>query len=160
MELVDKTIFREIHFPLLQNKSQSTQQVTSCTPNTLSCGGTGGCRGSVTQLGFNYLQLFGSILDSDWPYESGSTGDGGDCSYDLASKTPVVGLTGYNSLTPNDEAAVMQHIAEVGPLAIALDASGWGAYSGGVFDGCSFDENISINHGVQLVGYGTDYGPL
>merc|ERR1712168_663637 len=37
----------------------STQQVTSCTPNTLSCGGTGGCRGSVTQLGFNYLQLFG-----------------------------------------------------------------------------------------------------
>ena len=28
----------------------STQQVTSCTPNTLSCGGTGGCRGSVTQV--------------------------------------------------------------------------------------------------------------
>ena len=27
--------------------------------------------------------------------------------------TPAVGLTGYNSLTPNDEAAVMQHIAEV-----------------------------------------------
>ena len=52
----------------------STQQVTSCTPNTLSCGGTGGCRGSVTQLGFNYLQLFGAVADSDWPYVSGSTG--------------------------------------------------------------------------------------
>merc|ERR1712241_880086 len=46
----------------------STQQVTSCTPNTLQCGGTGGCRGSVTQLGFNYLQLFGAVADSDWPY--------------------------------------------------------------------------------------------
>jgi len=137
----------------------STQQVTSCTPNTLSCGGVGGCKGSVTQLGFNYLQLFGSILDSDWPYVSGTTGDGGSCDYDLSSMTPVVGLTGYNSLTPNDEEAVMQHIAEVGPLAIALDASGWGSYQGGVFDGCSFDENISINHGVQLVGYGTEYGP-
>ena len=52
----------------------STQQVTSCTPNTLQCGGTGGCRGSVTQLGFNYLQLFGAVADSDWPYVSGSTG--------------------------------------------------------------------------------------
>ena len=52
----------------------SAQQVTSCTPNTLSCGGTGGCRGSVTQLGFNYLQLFGAVADSDWPYVFGSTG--------------------------------------------------------------------------------------
>jgi len=138
----------------------STQQVTSCTPNTLSCGGTGGCRGSVTQLGFNYLQLFGSIAEGDWPYVSGSTGDGGDCTYDLNSMNPVVSLAGYNSLPPNDEAAVMQHLAEVGPLAIAVDASKWGAYQGGVFDGCSFDENISINHGVQLVGYGTEYGPL
>jgi len=138
----------------------STQQVTSCTPNTLSCGGTGGCKGSVTQLGYNYLQLFGSVASEDWPYVSGDTMVGGDCDYDLSSMTPVVGLTGYNSLTPNDEMAVMEHIANVGPLSIALDASNWGSYSGGVFDGCSFDENISINHGVQLVGYGTDFGPL
>jgi len=138
----------------------STQQVTSCTPNTLQCGGTGGCKGSVTQLGFNYLQLFGSITEADWPYVSGTTSNGEDCTYDLDTLTPVVGLTGYNSLTPNDEAAVMQHIAEVGPLSIAVDASTWHSYSGGVFDGCSFDENISINHGVQLVGYGSEFSPL
>ena len=135
-------------------------EVTSCTPNTLSCGGSGGCTGSVTQLGFNYLQLFGSVSSEDWPYVSGDTMVGGECNYDLSSMTPMVGLTGYNSLTPNDEMAVMEHIANVGPLSIALDASNWGSYSGGVFDGCSFDENISINHGVQLVGYGTDFGPL
>ena len=134
--------------------------MTSCTPNTLSCGGTGGCKGSVTQLGYNYLQLFGSVASEDWPYVSGDTMVGGDCDYDMSAMTPVVGLTGYNSLTPNDEMAVMEHIANVGPLSIALDASNWGSYSGGVFDGCSFDENISINHGVQLVGYGTDFGPL
>merc|ERR1712209_357205 len=51
----------------------STQQVTSCTPNTLSCGGTGGCRGSVTQLGFNYLQLFGSVEASSDTLTSEST---------------------------------------------------------------------------------------
>jgi len=138
----------------------STQQVTSCTPNTLQCGGTGGCRGSVTQLGFNYLQLFGAITEADWPYVSGTTSESEECTYDLETLQPVIGLTGFNSLTPNDEAAVMQHIAEVGPLSIAVDASTWHSYSGGVFTGCSFDENISINHGVQLVGYGSDFSPL
>merc|ERR1712123_297493 len=105
----------------------STQQVTSCTPNTLSCGGTGGCMGSVTQLGFNYLQLFGSVTEEDWPYVSGTTTNSEDCTYDLETVAPVVGLTGY---------------------------------SGGVFNGCSFDDNISINHGVQLVGYGSEFSPL
>merc|ERR1719507_1804718 len=40
----------------------STQQVTSCTPNTLSCGGTGGCRGSVTQLLGLLPHLPGGVL--------------------------------------------------------------------------------------------------
>jgi len=138
----------------------SAQQVTSCTPNVVQCGGTGGCYGSVTELGFNYLQLFGHMLDSDWPYVSGGTTNSEDCTYDLSSMSPAVGLQGYDTLPPNNQEAVMQHLAEVGPLAIAVDASSWGSYSGGVFDGCSFDENISINHGVQLVGYGSDFSPL
>ena len=49
---------------------------------------------------------------------------------------------------------------KVGPLSIAVDASVWHSYTGGVFNGCDFDENISINHGVQLVGYGTDFSAL
>lgn len=47
----------------------------------------------------------------------------------------------------------------MGPLSIAVDASKWHSYTGGVFNGCSFEENISINHGVQLVGYGSDFSP-
>merc|ERR1719347_495815 len=39
----------------------STQQVTSCTPNPTSCGGVGGCKGSIAQLGYNYIQLFGPL---------------------------------------------------------------------------------------------------
>ena len=46
---------------------------------------------------------------------------------------------------------------KVGPLSIAVDASKWSTYTGGVFNGCDFDENISINHGVQLVGYGSAF---
>merc|ERR1711953_797626 len=50
----------------------------------------------------------------------------------------------------------MQHLAEVGPLAVSVYASGWGSYQGGIYDGCDYDSNIAMNHAVQLVGYGSD----
>ena len=33
--------------------------------------------------------------------------------YDFTNTAPVVGITGYNTLAPNDQDAVMQHLAEV-----------------------------------------------
>ena len=45
----------------------SSQQVTSCTPNPLKCGGTGGCSGSIPQLGYTYIQLFGHVTEDDYP---------------------------------------------------------------------------------------------
>ena len=33
----------------------STQQLTSCTPNPNSCGGTGGCNGGTQELAFDYV---------------------------------------------------------------------------------------------------------
>ena len=47
-------------------------------------------------------------------------------------------------------------ILSPGPLSVSVAANDWGLYYGGVFDGCPYDENIAINHAVQLVGYGTD----
>ena len=49
----------------------SAQEITTCTPNPLHCGGTGGCRGSIPQLGYNYVQLFGLATNDDYPYWSG-----------------------------------------------------------------------------------------
>ena len=46
----------------------------------------------------------------------------GDCEYDYDGMTPTVGLTGYNMLPTNDQDAVMQHLAEVGPLAVSVYA--------------------------------------
>ena len=107
----------------------SSQQVTSCTPNTLHCGGgTGGCSGSIPRLGYTYLQLFGHVAEADWPYMNGLSNVTRDCEYDYKGMPPVVGLTGYNTLPPNDQAAVMTHLAEVGPLAVAVDASSWRGY--------------------------------
>merc|ERR1711892_834974 len=104
----------------------SSQQVTSCTPNPLSCGGTGGCMGSIPQLGYTYVQLFGHVMEDDYPYTSGTTTETGDCMYDFMNTAPVVGITGYNTMSPNDQDAVMTHLAEVGPLAVAVYASSWG----------------------------------
>jgi len=134
----------------------SSQQVTSCTPNPLSCGGTGGCMGSIAQLGYTYIQLFGHVTEEDYPYTSGTTTETGDCMYDFMNTAPAIGITGYNVLPSNDQDAVLTHLAEVGPLAVSVYASGWGSYSSGVYDGCDFDANIAMNHAVQLVGYGTD----
>jgi len=134
----------------------STQEVTTCTPNPMHCGGTGGCRGSIPQLGYNYVQLFGLATNADYPYWSGTTGMTGSCKYDLERRTPVVSITGYNTIPANDIEATMTHLANVGPLAVAADASPWQLYGSGVFSGCSYSSNIALNHAIQMVGYGTD----
>jgi len=136
----------------------STQQMTSCAPNPLMCGGNGGCSGSTPPLGYNYIQLFGHIKEEDYPYTSGSTSDSGSCQYDLSSLTPVASISGYDNLPSNDQDAVMSHIANVGPLAISVAANTFKDYHGGIFTGCDYDENIQLNHGVQLVGYGSEDG--
>lgn len=41
-------------------------------------------------------------------------------------------------------------------MAVSVDASKWHSYETGVFDGCSYDENMDVDHAVVMVGYGTD----
>ena len=57
------------HLPLCGGELPilSTQHVTACTPNTLHCGGSGGCMGSIAQLAFSYIQLFGHVTEEEWP---------------------------------------------------------------------------------------------
>merc|ERR1711931_578106 len=95
----------------------SAQQVTACTPNPLSCGGTGGCYGSIPQLGYTYIQLFGHATEEDYPYKSGSSMNTEDCLYDVTNTAPAVGITGYDTMS-NDQGTVMNHLANVGPLAV------------------------------------------
>ena len=49
----------------------------------------------------------------------------------------------------------LMNAIQVGPVSITVDASKWSTYSGGVFDGCNQD-SPELDHGVLLVGYGTD----
>lgn len=74
-------------------------------------------------------------------------GETGSCDYAPTAMEAFATVRGYETLERNNYKAVMNHLANVGPLGVYVDASGWDSYSNGVFDGCSYDENIEINHG-------------
>jgi cathepsin L len=133
----------------------SQQEITACTPNPDQCGGTGGCLGSIAELAYKYVADAGIAQEWTYPYTA-YTGTTGTCISNF-TQTDVT-VTGYTAVTPNDQDAVMDAIAFNGPLAINVDASEWSDYAGGIYDGCNYAKNISIDHVVQLVGYGYDAG--
>lgn len=124
----------------------SPQQLVSCMPNPEHCGGTGGCQGATEPLAFGYVAQSGMTTEQSYPYE----GRTGSCSYDKTSA--VVGIANYTHLPTNDYASLMEAVATVGPVAISVDAS-WSGYESGVYSGSC---GTTIDHAVQLVGYGTD----
>ena len=135
----------------------SVQQVISCAPNPMNCGGEGGCGGGIAQLVYNYAESIGVVSDEEYPYRSGHTAQTESCYYNPSNQTPIAFVRGHETLPHNDYYAILSHIANVGPLAVNVDASRWRkGYTGGVFDSCSYGHNINLNHLVQLVGYGTD----
>merc|ERR1711988_910971 len=64
-------------------------------------------------------------------------------------------LKGHASVTSNSYDAVMDAIANKGPLAVSVDAGAWHDYESGVFAGGN-QTNPDLDHLVQMVGYGTD----
>ena len=69
---------------------------------------------------------------------------------------PKATIDGYVALPTNNYTMLMNAVASVGPVAISVDA-GWGAYEGGIYDGCN-QANPDIDHAVVLVGYGEENG--
>lgn len=128
-----------------------------CAPNPDHCGGVGACEGSTAELAFEYL------TGSDGFYEeyqySYKSYDGKDyaCATDDVSKytSPKATISGYVKLPGNNYAALMNAVANIGPMAINVDASSWSAYSEGVFDGCD-QASPDVNHVVVMVGYGEE----
>ena len=146
----------ESHWALATNQllELSTQQVTSCTPNPRECGGTGGCRGATSELGYEYaIAAGGLVLEKDFPYR----GIDSNCAQ-LPNRAPrVANFSSYVAVPTNDQDAVLEAL-NVGPLTIGVWATPMQFYNRGIFNGCSYDKNMAINHAVQLVGYGTEAG--
>jgi cathepsin L len=134
----------------------SVQQMAMCAPNPDHCGGIGQCEGSTAELAFDYVTgSDGMYQEYQYPYES-YYGTDYDCRSDIPkSSLPVATIDGYVKLPDNNYTMLMNAVANVGPVAINVDASTWHAYESGVFNGCNQD-TPDVNHVVVTIGYGTD----
>jgi len=110
-----------------------------------------GCKGGLMDNAFGYVKSHGIASEAAYPYTSGS-GTRGTCK---TSATPVVTITGHVDV-PNEDA--LKQALALQPVSVAIEADKpvFQSYVGGVLDkpGCG----TNLDHGVLVVGYGTDGG--
>jgi len=134
-------------------KSFSEQELVSCD----TTGANNGCNGGWMDDAFTWVQKKGGITTEDaYPYTSGTTGKTGSCV--TTGYSPVSGSApnGFTDVKTHDVNALMTAVAKQ-PVSIAIQANqpAFQHYSGGVLTG-SCGQNL--DHGVLLVGYGTESG--
>jgi len=136
--------------PRQHHATLASQTLVSCTPNPRHCGGSGGCDGATVELAYDLVKNRGIPLAVDWDYASGG-GATPKCREDLF-KGLRVGITGHEVLPSNKLLTLKQALVETGgPVAVAVDASDWFYYEGGVLtDGKG---RFTVNHAVTLTGY-------
>lgn len=126
------------------------QQYVDCV--TLSFG----CNGGNQSAAFKYSKDNFSVLTSDWPYTSGTSGKNYTCTYDSMPKTTIK-ASSQTAVTVNNVDALKTAVAQQ-PLTVSIEADQlkFQSYKSGVFDwtGCG----TTIDHAVSLVGYGTENG--
>merc|ERR1712085_84549 len=129
--------------------SLSEQELVDCAGSF----GNQGCNGGLMDDGFKFLEADGDSTEADYAY----TGKGGTC--DSKKETTASGLkkakiTSYSDVTPKSCTQMMAAVAK-GPVSVAIEAdqTGFQHYSTGVFSGTC---GTSLDHGVLVVGYGTD----
>lgn len=75
------------------------------------------------------------------------------------AESPVIAkVKGYANIPSNNYKALMNAVAKHGPVVVALAASSWSFYEGGVYSPPQPTEAVDwdLNHGVVVEGYGTD----
>ncbi|XP_059205362.1 cathepsin S-like [Centropristis striata] len=136
---------------------KTTGVLVSLSPqNLVDCSikyGNYGCNGGFMTNSFEYV-MKNEGIDSDaaYPY----VGKRGQCKYNAQHR--AANCSGYAVLPEGDEFALKEAVASFGPISVAIDASRpkFVFYRHGVYRDhtCSHD----VNHGVLVVGYGTQKG--
>jgi hypothetical protein len=126
--------------------SLSEQELVDCAGSS----GNQGCNGGLMDNAFEWVIKNGLCEEGDYPYKA----RGGFCQ---KSKCKAAAhITGYKDIPKGDEDALKTAV-NLTPVSIAIEAdqSSFQFYSGGVMDGIC---GKKLDHGVLLVGYGTDGG--
>lgn len=111
-----------------------------------------GCNGGLMDNAFEFIIRNGGIdTEEDYPY----LGIDGRCD-PTRKNAKVVTIDGYEDVPPYNEKALKKAVAHQ-PVSVAIEASGraFQLYQSGVFTGrCG----TNLDHGVVVVGYGTENG--
>ncbi len=109
-----------------------------------------GCNGGLMDNAFEYIQRNGLCSEEDYPYTAGS-GFRGWCK--KRTCTPVPNSHKLKYIDVDHNAISLESAVAKQPVAVAIEADELQFYSGGVMDSkCG----TNLDHGVLLVGYGTD----
>jgi len=123
--------------------SLSEQQLVDCAGGKY---GNMGCNGGLMDNAFQYIMAKGIESESEYPY----TAMDGTCMY--ANGEVEANLSGFKDVTANDSDALLAAV-NVGPVSVAIYADPIQLYKSGVFTKAC---NGQLDHGVLVVGYGTD----
>ena len=125
--------------------SLSEQQLVDCS----SSYGNNACNGGLMDNAFKYVKANKLESESDYPY----TGKKGTCAY-VSSKGKVQ-LSGLTDVTANSPSQLQAAVAQQ-PVSVAIEAdkSVFQSYSGGIITSTAC--GTSLDHGVLLIGYGTE----
>ncbi len=137
--------------------SDSTLDYDLSEQHLVSCDCPGDCNGGWQSDALGYIRDAGVADEDCFGYlgcEKWRTSPSYVCAQeypcDLCSdwQDGAAYITNYHHIT-NTQAAYKQALADYGPLSIAVDATNWSSYTGGIFVGSV----IQANHAVVLVGY-------
>jgi C1A family cysteine protease len=128
----------------------SEEQLVECATGISY--GSHGCNGGQMEGAFKYVIEHGQCALSAYPYTSG-TGQSGSCK----SCQAVAHVSSCSDVKPNDQISLKAAVAQQ-PVAIAIEADTryFQSYSSGVLTSSSCGTNL--DHGVLIVGYGTENG--
>jgi len=131
--------------------SFSEQELVDCAGSY----GNQGCNGGLMDDGFKYLEAKGDSSESSYAY-TGKTGTCDSSKQSAADGIKAGAVGSYHDVTTENEAQMEAAVAQQ-PVSVAIEAdqSGFQFYKSGVFSGTC---GTSLDHGVLVVGYGTDSG--
>ena len=125
----------------------SEQQLVDCATGVSY--GSHGCNGGQMEGADKYLIANGQCDLASYPY----TAVDGKCK----TCSAVAHFSSCSDVKPNDQVSLLGAVA-LGPVSVALSADTryFQSYTGGILDATAC--YTELNHGVLIVGYGTDNG--
>jgi C1A family cysteine protease len=110
-----------------------------------------GCNGGWMDNAFEYLKTHGFCTESQYPYKAVNQ----KCEFATNACSSGPSDKAYTDIPSQDEDALLAELAN-GPISVAVDASTWSFYKGGIMSSCG----SGLNHGVTLVAFNNKDGSV